>query len=148
MFLGEESGRWGQVYNFESWAAVAPGGRGKLGVMSNRAFHRPVVGAALILLSTCLAPSGYSSAPKETPPPAPAPTPAAEVVYRTFNYPQRWNTTGALFFDSREAVKACFDRVYSGRSQGFRPCEPKALAVVPPGLALKLLEKWLSLIHI
>ncbi len=120
--------------------------------MTDRSPFRGSGAAALLALLACsLASGGCSSGPAAStapapPPPTAAPPPAAApapaVVYRTFNYPQRWNTTGALLFESREAVKACFARVYSGRGQGFRPCEATALAVVPPDLRLRILETW------
>ena len=71
-----------------------------------------------------------------------ASTAPVKIEYRTDNFPQRWNTTGALLFASLGDVKECFSRVYSGRSQGFSPCEPKAMAVLPVDVGLELLEKY------
>lgn len=113
------------------------------------------VAACGIVLGACSGapparPATVSPTPAPTPALTPSPTPRPRVVvpppanfareYKTNNFAQRWNTSGALVFDSFDAVKACFSRVYFGRSTGFKPCEEKALAVLPQGLSIKLLE--------
>ncbi len=65
-----------------------------------------------------------------------------ERTYRTANPAQRWKTSGALLFATREAVKDCFAVVYAERQRGFNVCEPKTKAVLPAGLGLRILEKY------
>ena len=83
-------------------------------------------------LLTSLAMASFSCA--TAPPPRPE--------YVTSNQDSRWKTSGAPLFPSREAVKDCFASVYGNRFAGFRPCEGKATAVLPPGVGVQVLEKF------
>ena len=71
-----------------------------------------------------------------------ATAPPQKAEYFTANQDARWKTSGAILFPSHEAVKDCFASVYANRFAGFRPCEGKAKAVLPPGVGVQILEKF------
>lgn len=62
--------------------------------------------------------------------------------YRTKNLPTL-KTSGALLFESRDAVKTCFRKVlFATGDQGFKLCEGDTTAIVQAGSAIEILQKF------